>query len=193
MASTQERGGGSRSPVLINVGAVTHVSTAEARNNALAFTPHSLLGRTTPPRAMPMPTAKKEDDHNARHKRLQPDGLQPPRLDATGACVTGADTPCHRIENKRQRKALLATQSPSTQWTRFKGEFELPPPLAKLESHRGEMCPAGLALHHPAAELLKEWASYGCPTRTGRPWAPTEMQETVDWGPHRLAIEKRWS
>jgi hypothetical protein len=50
------------------------------------------------------------------------------------------------------------------------------------------MCPAGLALHHPAAELLKEWASYGCPTRTGRPWAPTEMQEAVDRGPHCSAM-----
>jgi hypothetical protein len=70
----------------------------------------------------------------------------------------------------------------------YKGEFELPPPLAPLESHRGEMCPAGLALHHPAAELLKEWASYGCPTRTGRPWALTEMQEAVDRGPHPSAM-----
>ena len=140
---------------LYQCGSGSHVLTAEARNNALTFTPHSLLGRTTPPRAAPMPTAKKEDDHNTRHKRLQPDRLQPPRLDATGACVTGANTPRHRIENKRWRKALLATQSPSTQWTTYKWEFELPPPLAKLESHRGEMCPAGLALHHPAAELLK--------------------------------------
>ena len=77
LASTRERGGGSRSPVLIDVGAVNHVSIAEARNNALAFTPRSLLGRTTPPRVAPMPTATKEDDHNARHKRLQPDGLHP--------------------------------------------------------------------------------------------------------------------
>ncbi len=96
--------------------------------------------------------------------------------------------PRHRIENKRRQKALLATQSPSTQWTRYKGEFELPPLLAKLESNWGKMCPAGLALHHPAAELLKEWASYGCQTRTGRPWAPAEMQEVVDRGPHRSTM-----
>ncbi len=135
-----------------------------------------------------MSTAKKEDDPIARDKRLQPDGLKPPRLDTTGACAMGADMPNHRIENKYRQKALLATQSPSTQWTRYKGEFELPPPLAKLESHRGKMCPAGLALHHPAAELLKEWASYGCPTRTGRPRAPTEIQEVVDRGPHCSAM-----
>ncbi len=144
MASTQEREGGSRSPILIGIGAVSHVS--------------------------------------------QPEGLQPPRLEATSARVTGADTPHHRIENKRRRKALLASQLPATQWTTYKGEFELPPPLAPLESHWGEICPAGLALHHPAAELLKEWASYGCPTCTGRPWAPTEMQEAVDHGPHCSAM-----
>ena len=78
LASTRERGGGSRSPVLIDVGAVTHVSIAEARNNALAFTPRSLLGRTTPPRAAPMPAAKEDDHHNAKHKRPQHDGLEPP-------------------------------------------------------------------------------------------------------------------
>ncbi len=187
MASTRERGGGSRSPVLIGMRAVTHVSALEERNT-LAFTPHSLLGRTTPPRVATTPTTRKEDDHNARHKQLQPEGLQPPRLDATGARVTGADTPHHGLENERRRKALFAKQSPSTQWTRYKGEFELPPALAPLESHRGEMCPAGLSLHHPATELLREWASYGCPTHTGRPWAPTEMQEVVDCGPHCSAM-----
>ena len=101
LASTRERGGGSRSPVLIDVGAVTHVSIAEACNNALAFTPRSLLGRTNPSRAAPMPSATEEDHHNAKHKRPHHDGLEPPRLDITGACVTGADTPRHRIENKR--------------------------------------------------------------------------------------------
>ena len=29
-------------------------------------------------------------------------GLEPPRLDSTGGVVTGADTPKHRIENKRR-------------------------------------------------------------------------------------------
>ena len=133
-------------------------------------------------------TTREVEDHNCRHKRLQPEGLQPPRLEATGARVMGADTPRHRIENKRRQQALLATQLPTTQWTMYKVEFDLPPPLAPLESHRGKMCPAGLALHHPATELLREWASYGCPTCTGRPWAPTEMQEVVDHGPHCLAM-----
>jgi hypothetical protein len=106
--------------------------------------------------------------------------------------VTGTDTPQHRIENKHCRRALLATQIPRTQWallamqiprtqrTMNQGKFDLPSPLTPLASHRVEMCPSGLALHHPAAELLKEWAKYGCPNCTGKPWTRAEMQEVVD-------------
>ena len=50
------------------------------------------------------------------------------------------------------------------------------------------MCPAGLALHHPAADLLKEWATYGCPTQTGKPWTREEMQAAIERGPHRSAL-----
>jgi hypothetical protein len=50
------------------------------------------------------------------------------------------------------------------------------------------MCPAGLALHHPAADLLKEWATYGCPTHTGKPWTREEMQAAIKRGPHRSAL-----
>ncbi len=50
------------------------------------------------------------------------------------------------------------------------------------------MCPSGLALLQPAAELLNEWASYGCPTRTGKQWMQEQMQAAVDRGPHRLAL-----
>jgi hypothetical protein len=41
-------------------------------------------------------------------------GLKPPSLDRTGGVVTGADTPKHRIENKRKLKATLATQAPTS-------------------------------------------------------------------------------
>jgi hypothetical protein len=115
-------------------------------------------------------------------------GLEPPRLEATGGRVTGADTPKHRIENKRRRRALLATQQPQTLWRVYQGEFDLPEPVAPLDTHRGEMCPAGLALHHPAADLLKEWATYGCPTQTGKPWTREEMQAAIERGPHRSAL-----
>ncbi len=51
------------------------------------------------------------------------------------------------------------------------------------------MCPSGMALLHPAADLLKEWATYyGCPTNTGKPWTQDQMQAAVDRGPHRSAL-----
>ncbi len=122
-----------------------------------------------------------------------PSGLPPKispwiSLDSTGGVVTGADTPKHRIENKCRRKATLANQVFKFQWTIYQGEFELPVPPTPLETHWGEMCPSGLTLLHPAADLLKEWATYGCPTKTGTPWMQEQMQAAVDRGPHRLAL-----
>jgi hypothetical protein len=91
-------------------------------------------------------------------------GLEPPRLDSTSLAVTGADIPQHKIKNKRKLKATLAIQAVKSQWTIYQGEFKLPPPPTPLEQHQGEMYPSGLALLHPAVELLKEWVTYGCPT-----------------------------
>jgi hypothetical protein len=115
-------------------------------------------------------------------------GLDPPLSEKTGGRVTGADTPLHHIENKQKRKALLATQPITTQWTKYKGGFDLPPPRLSLAEHRGEMCPSGLALYHPAADLLEEWATYGCPTKTGKAWTKSQMHEAVDRGPHWSAL-----
>jgi hypothetical protein len=125
----------------------------------------------------------------ATHQKLiEFAGLEPPTMDTTWGHVTGADTPQHRIENKRRQQVHLATQTLKTQWTIYNGEFELPPTLPPLKGHQGEMRPSGLALHHPAANLLKEWATYGCPTKTGRPWTISQLQEAVDCGPHRSAL-----
>jgi hypothetical protein len=50
------------------------------------------------------------------------------------------------------------------------------------------MCPAGLALHHPAAETLLNWAEFGCPTQTGKPWSISEIEEAIARGPHQSAL-----
>ena len=50
------------------------------------------------------------------------------------------------------------------------------------------MCPSGRALAHPAAGLLKEWATLGCPTHTGKPWTKDEMWEAVARKPHQSAL-----
>ena len=49
----------------------------------------------------------------------------------------------------------------------------------------------GQALQHPAATVLEEWAQFGCPTRTGKPWTKEEMWEAVACGPHRLSISPK--
>jgi hypothetical protein len=50
------------------------------------------------------------------------------------------------------------------------------------------MCPTGRALHHPAAELLNQWATFGCPTNAGNPWSKEEMWAAVACGPHQSAL-----
>jgi hypothetical protein len=54
--------------------------------------------------------------------------------------------------------------------------------------HQNSMCPTGRALQHPAANLLQEWATFGCPTKTGKPWLKTKMWEAVTRGPHCSAL-----
>ena len=51
------------------------------------------------------------------------------------------------------------------------------------------MCPSGLALEHPAAALLLQYATKGCPTNTGRRWTRAEMQAAIDRGPYQSALE----
>jgi hypothetical protein len=50
------------------------------------------------------------------------------------------------------------------------------------------MCPTGQARTHPTAGVLQEWATFGCPTRTGNPWTKEEIWEAVKQGPHQSAL-----
>ena len=57
--------------------------------------------------------------------------------------------------------------------------------------YQNSMCPAGRALAHPVAGLLKEWATLGCPTCTGKPWTRGEMWGAVTRGPHQSALSPK--
>jgi hypothetical protein len=60
--------------------------------------------------------------------------------------------------------------------------------VAEVKEYVGEMCPKGLALHHPAAAKLLQYATGGCPVNAGAPWT-LEMQEAaISRGPHALAL-----
>ena len=50
------------------------------------------------------------------------------------------------------------------------------------------MHPSGLAATHPAAPLLSEWATFGCPTMTGAPWSITQMEAPIARGPHKAVL-----
>ena len=94
----------------------------------------------------------------------------------------------HR-KNKQRQQALRAEQTFISPWTQHQGLMDTVTPTdhTACPPHQNFMCPSGLALKHPAAELLKEWATFGCPTRTGTPWSKKEMWEAVTRGPHSSA------
>jgi hypothetical protein len=117
------------------------------------------------------------------------EGLGQPRLDETNAEVTGNDKQKLRTQNKKRKQQLRAAQVPQSQWTKHTGQVaydSTPLPRAR-GTYRNSMCPTGRALNHPAADTLREWATFGCPTRTGRNWTREEMWEAVERGPHRSA------
>ena len=116
-------------------------------------------------------------------------GLAPPRLSDTNEEATGDDRKKLRLQNKRRRQRLKDTQQPQSLWTNHTGTvpYESTPLPRDCGAYRNSMCPTGRALCHPAADTLREWATFGCPTRTGRNWSKEEMWEAVERGRHRSA------
>ena len=53
------------------------------------------------------------------------------------------------------------------------------------------MCPSGLALHHPTAAALLQYAANGCPVMPGRDWTFEEIETAVAVmrGPHVSVLE----
>ena len=50
------------------------------------------------------------------------------------------------------------------------------------------MCPKGLALEHPAASHLLDYATGGCPSKTGQNWLRGMIEEAIAVGPHICAM-----
>ena len=114
-------------------------------------------------------------------------GLKPPTLKSTEP-VTGFTTPRLRIENKRRRRLQQREQEQPEWWTSHGGEFCMPHARSTLAEHRNNMCPRGLALHHPAAATLLQYASRGCLVNTGKPWTVDQMKAAIARGPHVSAL-----
>jgi hypothetical protein len=115
-------------------------------------------------------------------------GLRPPQL-ADGSRVNGENKRQLKRENKTRRIEKQINQEPVSHWATYEGNFTLPPELEGIDEWEGQMCPSGLALHHPAAATLLEYATGGCPTNTGNPWTKQQMREAVERGPHVSALD----
>jgi hypothetical protein len=65
---------------------------------------------------------------------------------------------------------------------------------------KGLMAPSGEALNHPAAPLLLELATLGCPAEVGEGWSMEMLEAAIEKGSHPSAMEpeaagkhwKRW-
>ena len=100
----------------------------------------------------------------------------------------GANKERHRIENKHCQIARHEDQSERSYWMEHRGQFSVPPEKEGPKKYRGQMCPRGLALHHPAAAVLLDYATGGCPVKTGKPWTREEIVAAVERGPHVSAL-----
>jgi hypothetical protein len=115
-------------------------------------------------------------------------GLDPPTV-SSGERVSGINKRQLRHENKCRRIEKQEQQAETSYWSTHHGQFSIPTPKKALKQWVGEMCPRNLALHHPAAAKLLQYATGGCPANTGRPWTRDEMQAAIDRGPHISAMD----
>ena len=129
----------------------------------------------------------------ASHDDKKCAGLEQPTLD-TGQPVTGKSKEQHRKENKFKRKAKQVAKSmagvAAAYWATHEGQFNIPTPKAAPKHYRGQMCPSGLALDHPAAQVLLDYAHGGCPVNTGAPWSREMMEAAIEKGPHVSALDE---
>jgi hypothetical protein len=118
--------------------------------------------------------------------------LSPPIIVATGNITTGATTDKLHKQNRQYRDEALVQQSVVSQWSIHRGDTIL------AEDHwvrcintaeHSKMALQGLALKHEAADILKDWAQFGCPTNMGRDWTLAEIQSAINQGPHKSALE----
>ena len=77
-----------------------------------------------------------------------------------------------------------AKQQLKLPWKITKCRVPLPKREAQTQKTRGQMRPQGMATSHPAFHTLQQYATKGCPAKTGRHWTKEEMQAAIDRGNH---------
>ena len=125
-------------------------------------------------------TATRDDGGNVTIKsnsRTTNGGLDHPRLDNTNEEAKGDGKRKLRKQNKQLKQRLKTAQLLQSQWTEHTGQatYESTPLSQSRRENRNFMCPTGRALNHHAADILRDWATFGCPTQTGWNWTKDEM------------------
>ena len=75
-------------------------------------------------------------------------------------------------------------------WANHQGLYNIPTPKMAPSKFCGQMCPTGLALDHPAAQVLLDYAHRGCPVNTGAPWTKEMLEAAIEKGPHVSALDE---
>ena len=60
----------------------------------------------------------------------------------------------------------------------------MPAELPPSGKHQSNMCPSGLAVHHPDYETFKRYTTGGCPVKTSQNCIKKEMHAKVMRGSH---------
>ena len=118
--------------------------------------------------------------------------LDPPIINTTGKIATRATTKQLRKQNKLLHNATLREQPINGQWVRHEGKTFFGKEHWEQRTNTAEyreMAPQGLAQKHEAADLLADWAKFGCPTQSGRDWMREEIQAAIDRGPHKSVLD----
>ncbi len=133
-------------------------------------------------------TAKSTEEGHSNTQKME--GLQPPQLEESRNIVRGETKALVQKENKRRKQKLKELQTAMMQCKTHKGKGGMnTPPLTKPTAmHRNSMCLTGQVLTHPAAGVLQVWATFGCPTQTGKPLTNKKIWEAVKQGPHQSAL-----
>ena len=94
--------------------------------------------------------------------------IDPPLL-ADGTPVTGSNKKRYKSLSKWRRQQKQMEQPNPNYWVTHEGSLSREPSFThpSRDSYRGGMCPSNLALEHPAAPLLKSYATDGCPVDPG--------------------------
>jgi len=73
----------------------------------------------------------------------------------------------------------------------YEGNFKLTDEMPPPGTHRNNICPSDLAVHHPADQTFLKYPTGGCPLKTGHNWTKNEIHAAVMRGPHKADMSDK--